>query len=131
LVVPIVDFVWVNGTWKLSDKGEGLDLVAHDKDENELSLTYLMSSEAQQMLGVYLAPNGQLTTQLNYMLKKSKAWAELIRVGHLSSEEAWSSMNHSILKALEYPFCQLLPSPKNTAETSLLLSSMQAFQHRG
>jgi len=49
----LVDFVWVNGTWKLSDKGEGLDLVAHDKDENEISLTYLMSSEAQQMLGVY------------------------------------------------------------------------------
>ena len=64
------------------------------------------------MLGVYLAPNGQLTTQLDYMLKKSKAWAELIRVGHLSPAEAWSSMNHSILKALEYPLPDLTLTEK-------------------
>ena len=36
-----MDFVWVHGKWKLSNRGEGLDLVAHDKDENDISLTYL------------------------------------------------------------------------------------------
>jgi len=47
------------------------------------------------------------------MLKKSKVWAELIRVGHLSPEEAWSSMNHSILKALEYPLPALTLTEKH------------------
>ena len=99
----LVEFVWNHGEWTHSDAGDALDLVAHDRNGRPHSLEYLSNNVASQMLGVWLAPNGDHSKQLEVMSLKVLQWTELLRVGHLSRNETWTALNSGILKALAYP----------------------------
>jgi hypothetical protein len=40
---------------------------------------------------------------LNYLMKKSEEWKELLTTGHLQRTEAWYALESTILKTLQYP----------------------------
>ena len=54
----LVDYVWKRGRWVGTNAHEDLDLVARGSDGREVSLQILRCDEAAEMLGVWLAPNG-------------------------------------------------------------------------
>jgi hypothetical protein len=62
----------------------------------------LEASEAQQMLGVYLAPNGNNDIQYETMIEKTKLYGEMIRTGHIHKHEAWVALTAIAMKSLEY-----------------------------
>ncbi len=54
------------------DKGGDTELTVRDKDGNVCPLKYLQISEAKEMLGIYLAPDGNDKTQFSHLKKKIK-----------------------------------------------------------
>ena len=99
----LVEFTWKKGRWKYSDTGNQFDLKVRNKDGVEESLQYLPSKVAKEMLGVFLAPNGDSTAQIAHMKKKSNTWASHIKSGNLATDVAWTALTTTILKSLEYP----------------------------
>ena len=65
----LVDFVWKHGKWVGSDAHTDLDLIATGSDGKRVSLQRLRCDEAAEMLGVWLAPNGN-TNKMISVLKK-------------------------------------------------------------
>jgi len=60
-----------------------------------------------EMLGVWLAPDGNNVRAVQEMRAKSMKWAEKIRTGFLRREDIWRSHNSQIMKSLEYPLLAL------------------------
>ena len=58
---------------------------------------------ASRILGVWLAPNGDSTTQTKEFLALTTAWADRVRTGHLKQGDAWTYYQTTIQKSLEYP----------------------------
>ena len=79
------------------------ELSCLDKDGNRLFLKYLQANEAKEMLGVFLAPDGNNDKQVEEMIKKTKYLGELVCTGHLDCHEASTSLTAVALKSIEYP----------------------------
>ena len=99
----LVEFTWKKGRWSYSNEGNQFQLKVRNKDGIEESLQYLPSNVAKEMLGVYIAPDGNETAQIKSMKDKSLTWAKHIKGGNLSKNAAWAALNTTILKSLEYP----------------------------
>ena len=54
----LVDYVWKRGKWVASDPEVALDLEGSDMSGDRKKLTHLRSNEAADMLGVWMAPDG-------------------------------------------------------------------------
>ena len=99
----LIDFVWSAGKWKYKDAGRDKVLKVRDKDNNIASLKYLSASEAKEMVGVFLAPDGNQEAQWDALLKKAQIWAGQIRSSPLDPDAVWTAMTCTIIKGLEYP----------------------------
>ena len=99
----LVGFEWQGGKWKYVDAGSKLKLKVRDKESKRQKLKYLKSSKAKEMVGVYLAPNGNQDAQLTQLRKKASKWAKQIRASPLDEQTVWIAMNRTIIKGLEYP----------------------------
>ena len=60
-------------------------------------------AEAEKMLGVYLAVDRNNVKQVQVMGSKAESWKEKNRIGQLSSHGAWTALNTTIMKTMEYP----------------------------
>jgi len=72
----------------------------------------LEASEAYETLGVFLAPDGNLDEQFKKMQSAAVKWADSLRMGSLSRNEAWVALQSTILRTLAYP----LPALRLTKE---------------
>ena len=99
----LVDFQWRNGKWYMVNGGKGHSLTVRDKDKTVCTLPNLPPSTAKQMLGVFLSPDGDESTQLAYLSEKAQKWMEFIRVGGLDWTSCWIALKTTIWKSLEYP----------------------------
>ena len=99
----LVEFVWSKGKWTYNDAGETVDLKAQDMHGKTLSLKYLLHNEAKEMLGVFLAPDGNNVAQLEKMTKTRDNWMDKFRFGVLEPEDHWMAFGTRIFKKLEYP----------------------------
>ena len=101
----LIHFEWKNGVWSYGDMEKILhdDLTCKDKDGQRQHLQYLSAEKAKEMLGVFLAPDGNNRTQIKEMKKKTQYLGELVRTGHLDRHEAWTSLTLVALKSIEYP----------------------------
>ena len=99
----LVDFKWRKGKWHMVNGGEGHTLTVRDKDKNVCTLPNLPPTTAKQMLGVYLSPDGNESTQLSHLSDKAQKWMEFVRVGGLDWSSCWIALKTTIWKSLEYP----------------------------
>ena len=99
----LVGFTWKGRCWKYSDEGDSFDLIVRNKDGIYESLKYLTCNLAREMLGIYLAPNGKETKQIEVMRAKATEWGMYMSEGALRDFEAWNALNTTIMKTLEYP----------------------------
>ena len=98
----LADFVWKDGKWKMINSGESLTLKVRDKDRKLCDLQYLPISEAREMLGVYLAPDGNEVQEFNVLKAKIKKWTDFVLVGGLDWGTTWTALRTTIMKSLEY-----------------------------
>ena len=99
----LVDFTWNGGKWKYQDAGKEREITVRNKDNVVESLDYLTYAEAKEMVGVFLAPDGNHDEQWDALYKKAQTWAGKVRASPLDPDAMWVAMNCSIIKGLEYP----------------------------
>ena len=82
-----------------------LDVHFTVKDATQTIKTLPLTSPitAKETLGVFLAPDGSQTTQVEYLKNKTTQWAEKIRTHHISPHNALLSIHTTILSTLRYP----------------------------
>ena len=121
----IVGFEWKNDSWTYSDTSSKHSITVKDENGNVHPMTMLGASEAKEMLGVSLAPDGNATTQIKTVKDKMKKYAEFIRTGHLSRHEAWINLTMVALKSLEY----MIPAMTLTQDqyTSIMSPLLKQF----
>ncbi len=116
----LIFFQWdENGEWRYGTEDElvGQDtLTAKDRNDNRVELNHLKPSEAQEMLGVFLAPDGNNQRQIAKMKTKASQFGEKIRAGHVEKHQAWLAMTLMATKSLEYPLPALTLSEKECTE---------------
>jgi hypothetical protein len=99
----LVEFVWHRGKWIPIDAGENLRLYADDVSGQRVQLTYLPCSQASEMLGVWMAPDGN-STQLVAALKEiSIDWSSKFQANSTSATVAWTALHSTISARLKYP----------------------------
>jgi hypothetical protein len=77
--------------------------MVRDPAGNMLPLQCLEPSHAECTLGIRLAPDGNMTSQYEYMLETARSWASRLRIGHLPRHLTWKAWLTTISKTLEYP----------------------------
>ena len=80
--VYIVHFEWDKNRWKYG-KTPDRKLYALDSSNNRKEVQAISSSQAENMLGVFLAPDGNDKHQINHMLDKAIQIGECTRTNHM------------------------------------------------
>jgi hypothetical protein len=94
---------WINNSWRISKLEHCLGtLVMHSHLHNPQPVTQLDPSIATLALGVMFAPDGSMEPHTQYLLSKTKLWAEQIRSKVIPRHVAWYSLNAQIMKSIEY-----------------------------
>jgi len=79
------------------------ELSARDIEGQRRLLRRVEVDQAEETLGVFLAPTGTLTGQLNKFNAKIQQWTEKLAAGRLSKSEMWTAVQSTILRTLAYP----------------------------
>jgi len=110
-----IDFLWQQGIWSLNYSTTLGDITVDDGTCNRHYIKQVLPDEAMEMLGVWLAPDGNNVRAVQEMRAKSMKWAEKIWTGFLCREDIWQSHNSQIMKSLEYPLLALALSRRATS----------------
>jgi hypothetical protein len=83
--VYVMDFEWKGGLWTYrSCQTSPADFVIKDINRAIQPVKRYEVWEAQETLGVYLAPDGNTQAQFNKMYQKVIQWADNMRTGRIS-----------------------------------------------
>ena len=102
-----IDFIWERGKWKASDVPGEHSLLLKTKDVHT-PLTRLPCNTASEMLGIWMAPNGDQTEMIKHLRSEALKWADKIKAGHPSPAVAWTALHKTISAKLKYclPICR-------------------------
>ena len=65
----LINYVWKRGKWVGADCCMDLDLIATDSDGELVSLKRLRCNQAAEMLGIWLAPDGNKQKVISVLKK--------------------------------------------------------------
>ena len=68
-----------------------------------VSLNRLRCDEAAEMLGIWLAPDGNKNKILTVLKTTALEWAGKVRIGHCSQQKAWRALHTNISAKLKFP----------------------------
>ena len=98
----LVFFEWdAENNWFYGDNNK-YKLTALDASDKCHELTYLKPHQAQEMLGVHIAPDGNNTDQVETLIKKATDYGQRMQTNHTYSHEAWIGMTQVVMKSLDY-----------------------------
>jgi hypothetical protein len=100
----LIDYHWVNGKpiYKSIEEA-GRSLKVRDPRGEIGTLKQLQPWQAEQTLGVRIAPYGNMESQFQWMMDTARTWADKLRTGYLPRHLTWLAWRTTILKTLEYP----------------------------
>ncbi len=100
----LIDFSWSSGKWKYksTDECPG-SLFIKDIEGNRKEIKRWGTHEAQETLGLFLAPDGNTFQQQLKMKDATVKWADCVRTGRIPKEDAWLAFYSTIWKTLLYP----------------------------
>jgi hypothetical protein len=101
----LIHFVFERNRWRYAriDETPGNLTIRDICGTIRFELDCLNIHEARETLGVFIAMNGNQTTQTQELWEKAVLWAELVCSGRFTHAEAWFSLQYCIMKSLEYP----------------------------
>ena len=100
----LTQFKWKHGKWSYKDElVQGEALSARDSAGNVVEIKQLRSSEAALVLGVYIAADGSMTKQIEYMLGLSQAWADNVSSSFLNRYDSRLALISTISATWDYP----------------------------
>ena len=77
-----------------------------------VKLGQLETHEAQETLGVYVAPDDNNEETTEQIRKKANEWSNLVLTGHLIAQDIRRALDTNIIKSLEYPLPALTLTEK-------------------
>ena len=101
----LVEFIWDDsGEWSYKDHSHDDNYQLHAINANETlhQIQYIPPDTAQEMLGVFLTPDGNNKEQVRQLKLRAHTVAELIRTKHVYRHEAWLVLTTMALKLIEY-----------------------------
>jgi hypothetical protein len=100
----LIDFKWTGKLWKYRSIEEMPgELSILDTTGQRVTLNRHEPKVATETLGVWQAMDGNNKEQIAQLKKKTEDFAECMRTGYLSRNDAWYAINTTIMKTLEYP----------------------------
>ena len=111
----LVDFEWNNGTFNYVDhtNDNNMLLTARNHHGHRDKLTYVSPHVATEMLGVYIAPTGDESRQIQKMLDESNKLAKKFAPAPLNQSTAWIALTCIANSKFRYP----LPATTLTEKT--------------
>jgi hypothetical protein len=107
----LVNFHWSELKWQYESIAESLtELYVNNIQNERMKLKRLEPDQAYKTLGVYLAPDGNLSGQYEKLMSLAIGWADAMRTGTISKEDAWLALSSTIWRSLSYPLAALLLS---------------------
>ena len=80
------------------------ELTMENAAGNRVPLPRLEPEEAAKTLGVYMAPDGRMDEEIEYLTEKATDFTAAIRGrGPGTRNDFWIAYNHTISKTMEYP----------------------------
>ena len=98
-------FEWDSeNNWKYGElpKNTHRKLTTIDANDKEAELQYLASDTAQEMLGVFIAPDGNNVEQVKQLKEKASRSSAMIRKSQVYEHEAWIGLTSMAMKSIEY-----------------------------
>ena len=68
---------------------DDMSIIIKDGNDQQSELEQLAADEAQKMLGVWLAPDGNNKRQVEEMRNQTIEWVEKVRTGAIDMRDAW------------------------------------------
>jgi hypothetical protein len=100
----LIDFSWQSGQCKYKTISEcPAKIEIKDIKGVRKELQRYEVHNAQEMSGEFLAPDGNPMKQIEKMKNAAIKWADCMRSGHISRDDAWLSFYSTIWKTLLYP----------------------------
>jgi len=104
----LIDFNWKSGNWRYASiTDHPADLHVNDINGNRQIIRRYDPWEAQETLGIYLAPDGNTKKKYGKMLTLATEWADKMRTGRLSKADSWLAIMSTIMRTLAYPLSAL------------------------
>jgi len=69
--------------------------------------------EARETLDIWSHPDSLMIGEVNALKSKALKWADAVRTKHINPTKAWYSINHTIMKTIEYPLAATSISKKD------------------
>ena len=109
-----MEFEWIDGHWDYReiDGVDGLIMQDHNMESEEIE--QLDVTEAKEMLGVFLAADGNNDVQVDKLREVAEEWNGKIYSRFLEKQDAWIALKTTVMKTIEYP----LPALTLTEEES-------------
>ena len=102
-----IAFRWNQGCWSYQCDTLDQELTVDDGSGRRHVIKRLSPEEAQEMLGVWIAPDGNCRRAVAEMTAQAQTWAEQVRTGFIRREDAYLSLQMTVMKKLEYPLTAL------------------------
>ncbi len=101
----LIHFKWTNGKWSYGDPHDVVheSLTCLNKNDQRVELKALPVNKAEEMLGVYLSPDGSNAKQLQELMKKANTKSTQLKKGYVNRYEAWVALSKVACKSIEYP----------------------------
>ena len=108
--------------WYLVDVGPDGKYLPKSKQPGDLFLRNqgrpevidrLEVTEARETLGIWSRPDGLMKDEVEALKQKALKWADAVRTKRINPTEAWYSVNHTIMKTIEYPLAATSISPSD------------------
>jgi exonuclease III len=130
----LVDFEWRprSQTWhyaSIATRPGDLHIHRVGTQPTPTILKRLEASQAEETLGLWIAPDGNQERQILALTSKIKRWCDKVRCGQLPISLAWLSLTSGLAKSLEYPLAATTLTMKQckTIEKSLLDTALPAL----
>jgi hypothetical protein len=104
----LINFLWKDGKWSYdTNTASPTQLTVKLPNGERAPLTQKGPAEASEVLGIWLAPDGNNTKAETILTDISRKWADQLRTRSLPKTHAWLAMLSSASKKLEYPLVAL------------------------
>ena len=104
----LINFLWKDGKWFYDDQKNTCPHMTVKLPNGERApLPQKGPNEASEVLGIWLAPDGNNEKAETILTNISRKWADQLRTRPLPKTHAWLAMLSSVSKKLEYPLVAL------------------------
>jgi hypothetical protein len=98
-----VAYDWSNDQWTINkDIQDSFELRIMDDQGQTHPIQQVAATDSELALGIMFSPSGNMEGETTYLKQKATAWADKVRSGQLTRQEAWYCLNVTVLRTIEY-----------------------------